>query len=497
MSILGRIPTHTKLGLPCAVLLGGCSLILNPELPTSNTTGDAGFTERSCTRNTDCAGISETTVCGAKGVCVNALTPNCGKYTGPIGQDDVVLVGSIMPIVISIGPPIEQAEELAIVEINDSGGLPGGRRLVLIECDSGGSREQGLAVADHLIDELGVPVIIGPAFSSIFIDVTTLKSAPAGVMTISPSATSPTISGIDDDGLGWRTAASDTFQGGAIADLVRLRGFTKVIALGKDDAYGRGLLNRVGEELIGELGEDNYFSLTFPDPGTTTTPDYASAVAAALGALPDAEVAVLLGTTEVAELLGLFELALSETSTAVTLNYILADGGKAEETIALAKADESLLSRVEGTESDHKNGQLFTAFSLRYQQRFSAPPGIYNANAYDAVYLVAYAMSTLPHDQAITGQQVAQAMARLVPDGAEIPAGPANINAARNMLAAGGDIDYDGVSGPLDFDLTTGEAGANVARWVVEKRDNGDFRFFNLGRYVIDPSGAGEWFEAQ
>ena len=88
-------------------------------------------------------------------------------------------------------------------------------------------------------------------------------------------------------------------------------------------------------------------------------------------------------------------------------------------------------------------------------------------------------------------------MSRLVPPGQEISAGPSSINAARNTLASGGTIDYDGASGPLDFDLAAGEAGANVARWVVEKRANGDIRFINVGRYVIDSSGSGEWTELQ
>lgn len=475
-------------------LLAGCSLALNPEIPEGTNTNDAGGNQTTCSTHSECTPLGETMVCGAAGVCVNALTSNCARYTGPLGEDNAVMVGSIMPTVgdfTSIGLPIEQAFELAVVELNDSGGLPGGRRLVLLECDSSGSRDQGLAVADHLIESIGVPVIFGPAFSSIFIDVTTLRSAPAEVMTISPSATSPTISGIDDDGLGWRTAASDTFQGVAIADLIRMRGFSKVIALGKDDAYGRGLLNRVGEELIAEIGEDNYFSLTFPDPGTTENPDLGGAVASALEAVPDPEVVVLLGTTEVAQLLDLFELGLIDTSTSV--RYILADGGKADETLALVMEDESLLSRIEGTEADHRNGTLYTAFNLRFSQRFGATAGIYTANAYDAAYMVAYAMASLPQQMPVTGRAVAQAMSKLV-TGRRVEAGPDHIAEARNTLSAGADINYEGASGPLDFDLETGEAGADVARWVIEKRaSNGEFRFVSAGRYEIDDTGRGTW----
>lgn len=478
-----------------ALSLAGCSLIINPDLGPGGGP-DAGSGVVSCTTHSDCLSLGQTHVCGPSALCVNAVSDDCPTFIGPLAEDNTVIVGSIMPTVgdfRSIGRPIEQAEELAILELNDSGGLPGGRRLVLLECDSSGSREQGIAVAEHLISTVGVPVIFGPAFSSIFIDVTTQHSAPAGVMTISPSATSPTISGLDDQGLGWRTAASDTFQGNAIADLIRLRGFTKVIALGKDDAYGQGLLNRVGEELLPELGADNYFSLTFPDPGTTPNPDFATVVINALDTLPDAEVVVLLGTTEVADILDGFELVLTESSTASSMRYIMADGGKAEQTRTLAETDESLIPRVEGTEADHKNGSLYTAFALRFQQRFGEAPGIYAANAYDAAYLVAYAMSTLPADEAPTGASVAAAMTRLTEStGRPIEAGPSNINEARNTLAGGGSIDYDGASGPLDFDLTTGEAGANVARWVIEKRANGVFRFINSGAYTVT-NNVGVW----
>lgn len=486
--------TFGTMGWSAAALIvcftAGCSLVVNPRLPVQ--TADAGTTD-ACTKNSECQPLGASMICGAAGTCVDAFSPNCVSAAGPLGDDNSIMVGSIMPTIgmfTSIGLPIEHAHELGVLEINGAGGLPGGRRLVLIKCDSGGSTDQGQLAATHLVDTVGVPVIFGPAFSSIFIDVTTQVSARAGVMTISPSATSPAISGLDDDNLGWRTAASDVAQADAIADLVSAYGFTQVIALGKDDAYGLGLLDGVNAKLSSALLPDDYKTYTFADPGGANPPDLAGLVTTALDAIPNPDAVVLLGTTEIAEIARLFEISLSNTSSVVTTRYIMADGGKADETVALTMADEDLIPRIEGTESNHKNGSLYNAFALRYEQRFGVPPGIYAANAYDAIYLVAYAMATVPESQPLTGTEISAGMARLVGNetmrSIDVEAGPPDYNMARNHLVAevANVIDFNGASGPLNFD-TNGEAPANVARWIVEKRAvNGDFRFINEGDYI-------------
>ncbi len=477
-----------------ALLLSGCSLIFSPELDNDAELGGA------CTTSADCSDDGATFVCQS-GTCINALNANCASVTGNVQAPGTIVLGSILPTIgsaASIGIPLEQAQDLAVQEINNSGGLVGNRRLAIVKCDSSGSREQGLAVATHLSTVVGVPAILGPAFSSIFIDVTTQVTAPAGVLTISPSATSQTISSLEDDGLAWRTAASDEFQGGAIADLVQLRGFTRVIALGKNDAYGNGLLNRVSAELGDQL-QDGFAPRAFPDPGVTPDPDYASVVTAALDQVPDPEVAIVLGTTEVADVVGLLETTLANSSTTgfATIRYILADGGKVDEIGDLIEADiasgsGTLIDRIEGTEPNHQNDPFFSAFGLRFQTAFGEGPGIFAANAYDAVYVLAYAASAIGAADPVTGDALATGMARLV-TGREITAGPNEIGEARTQLSSGASINYTGASGPLDFNLDTGEAGTNVTRWVYETRPNDSVRSVSQGDYTIDSMGDGTW----
>jgi branched-chain amino acid transport system substrate-binding protein len=81
-------------------------------------------------------------------------------------------------------------------------------------------------------------------------------------------------------------------------------------------------------------------------------------------------------------------------------------------------------------------------------------------SAYDAFYLVAYALYA-QGDGAVTGESLSRAIARLVPSqGAHrtIDVGIAGIFDAYNALRRGENIDLNGATGPLDFDLATGES---------------------------------------
>lgn len=423
---------------------------------------------------------------------------SCGRQIGPVDDPSSFVVGAILPLegdFASIGIPMLNAIELAVVEINETGGLGDGVRFGVIACDSSGNLEQGKRVTGYLADVKQVPLIIGPAFSGIFIDVTTTETRPRGVMTLSPSATSPLIGGLDDDGLAWRTAASDEFQGVAMADLVQMRGYERVIALGKRDAYGDGLLREFNEALGASLGESNYVSANYDNPGDVENPDYATPISDVLRQVPNPDVILLLGTTEVAELMRLFESQFEQTATSTDSRptYLFADGGKVPETLVPIAEVPSLYDRIEGTEADHQAPGPYERFALAYQQRFREPPRIYATNSYDAAYLAAYAAMAVGRRGA-TGTELAQAMSRLVV-GTIVDTGPTALGSARATLREGGSIDYNGVSGPLDFDLATGEAPANVSLWRPGRRPDGTVRFDPVPalQYLIGPNGRGTW----
>ena len=465
--------------------------------PGSGEEGGEGCTHAAC------AADDPNLVCGAAGSCVMATSPECTVLDLPQNRDNLILFGSIQPTTgdaASAGIPQENAVRLAIQEFNESG-LLGDVRFGLIGCDSAGEVERGVAAGSHLASIVGVPVIVGPAFSGIFIEVTTTVTVPSGVMTISGSATSETITTIPDDDLAWRTIASDSFQSVAIADRVRdLRaaagGTLKVAAFGKDDAYGKGLLFAVGAALEEELGEDNYFGVVHPDTANDPNASIEDTVAEALqNNFADADVVLLLGTAEITGVLSSYEDILDADGSTEQPLYIMSDGGKIDETLALVAADMSLADRIEGTIPSLENGAIFTGFRQRYAGEFGADPGAFASNAYDAAYLVSYAMYAMRNaDQTISGATISDFMSRLV-EGQEVQAGPSNLSAALTALEAGASIDYEGASGLLAFDLATGEAPSNVDRYVIDVRAADDIRFADQGQYQVVADGTGEWVD--
>ena len=68
--------------------------------------------------------------------------------------------------------------------------------------------------------------------------------------------------------------------------------------------------------------------------------------------------------------------------------------------------------------------------------------------------------------------------------GTKVEVGPANIKAAFATLGtAGGKIDIDGASGPLNFDLTLHEAPSDIDMWCVGKDGGGNPTFLSSGRF--------------
>src|SRR5205823_590615 len=111
-----------------------------------------------------------------------------------------------------------QAAQLAIDEINKAGGVLG-TTLALVNKDDGSDAAKGATAAQALVD-LKVPVVIGAAGSSISLSVAAVL-APAKVVQISESSTSPDLTTFADDGYLFRTCPSDALQGVLLAECAK------------------------------------------------------------------------------------------------------------------------------------------------------------------------------------------------------------------------------------------------------------------------------------
>ena len=66
-------------------------------------------------------------------------------------------------------------------------------------------------------------------------------AVPNGMVMISPSATSPGLSTVEDNGLFFRTAPSDARQGEVMAEILQDRGVNRVAVTYTNNDYGKGL----------------------------------------------------------------------------------------------------------------------------------------------------------------------------------------------------------------------------------------------------------------
>ena len=153
-----------------------------------------------------------------------------------------ILLGFTGPIE-SLAPGMGSAAELAWAEASASGLLLGGKKtIVSVRADSTCiDSAAATAAAERMITSDKVVGIMGADCSGVTTAVVNNVGVPNGVTMISPSATSPALSTIEDKGFFFRTAPSDARQGQVLADIVLGRGVKEVAITYTNNDYGKGL----------------------------------------------------------------------------------------------------------------------------------------------------------------------------------------------------------------------------------------------------------------
>ncbi|MEM8789501.1 MAG: ABC transporter substrate-binding protein [Pseudomonadota bacterium] len=152
-----------------------------------------------------------------------------------------VLLGYTGPIE-SLTPPMADSAELAIKEVSDSGAFLGGTTVEPVRADSTCvDAAAATAAAERLVTSDGVAAIMGAACSGVTTAVANNVAIPNGVVMVSPSATSPALSTIEDNGLFFRTAPSDARQGEVLSSILRDKGISEVAVTYTNNDYGKGL----------------------------------------------------------------------------------------------------------------------------------------------------------------------------------------------------------------------------------------------------------------
>ena len=163
---------------------------------------------------------------------------------GAAGAEEIKLgisVGFTGPLE-SLAPQMAQGAEMAMAEVTASGLLLGGSTVVPVRGDSTCiDAAAATATVERLVTAERVRGIVGGMCSGETTASLQNVAMPNGIVMISPSATSPALSTLEDNGLFFRTSPSDARQGVVMTDILLERGIKTAAVTYTNNDYGKGL----------------------------------------------------------------------------------------------------------------------------------------------------------------------------------------------------------------------------------------------------------------
>ncbi|HEX5748382.1 MAG TPA: ABC transporter substrate-binding protein [Archangium sp.] len=446
-----------------SVLATGCSFIVAPGLE--------------CETSADCL---EAQVCTER-VCM-PLPAGCQVEPYGSTDADAIRMGGLFPIHTSPEPGASEDESdvqgfnaalLALEEVNQR--TLNGKKIALYFCDTGSSKDVAEEQARWLVKEKKVAAVLTAGSSQ------TIAAAdvaiPAGVLTMSYSASSPELTAKPDTnggpvGLLWRTSPSDAIQGSVIANLLRsdsrFGAPAKVGILYVEDTYGQGLSNIISEQLSTGPTRVANRPFLYQRGGDV------KAVLDSLDMTYDPDVTVLIGFAD--DVKAILKEAANRTNLKRENGHRWFFSDSVKDKAVLADALAAAQARgFYGTAPAQGTGQAFNTFSARFTDKYKKDPAAYayTSNAYDAMYLLALGASySLSTSNAVTGAKIAEALMRVSSGASSTNTQLTNSNFTylAAELAAGRSVNIEGASGPLNFDAN-GEARAPVELWQVGDTD--------------------------
>jgi len=363
---------------------------------------------------------------------------SCGSGNNASGP---LKIGSLLPETGSLaflGPPEFAGVDLAVEEINAAGGVLGEN----IEHIRGDSGDTSSDIAQQTTDShisAGVSAIVGAASSGVSFTVID-KIASAEIVHFSPANTSPDFTNYEDDGYYFRTAPSDTFQGAVLGQLMAKEGAKNAVFLNLDDAYGNGLAKYASAAFTGTSTNIVY---------NPQAAEFSADVAKAKAANPDA--IALIGFDETAKI---FTELIKQGIGPDKVKTYLVDGNLSSN--AYKDLPAGIMTGVKATLPG-----VFADGTLQ-KRLLGVDPALtdfsYAPESYDAIILIALAAE---QGGSTDGKTIRDNLVSVSKGGTKCT----TFADCKALIADGEDIDYDGVSGPVEF------------------ADNGDPSYATMGIY--------------
>lgn len=338
-----------------------------------------------------------------------------------------IILGFTGPIE-SLTPDMAGSAEVAFKEASDSGNLLGGEKIVVVRADSTCiDAGAATAAAERLVTSEKVVAIMGADCSGVTTAIANNVAVPNGVPMISPSATSPALTTIEDNGYFFRTAPSDARQGQVLAKIVMDRGISEIAVTHTNNDYGKGLTDSFSSAYTALGGK---ISATVPHEDGKA--DYSAEVASL-----DASGAEVLAVFGYVDQGGRYMIQTSLDSGAFD-KFILADGMYGDSLLENIDGDlTGTFGTVPGTASN--GADIFKKIAADAGLNAGGP---YTGESYDAAALLVLAMQRA---RSTNGESIADNLLAVAnAPGAKIL--PGELAKGLSILNSGGPIDYVGAT---------------------------------------------------
>ncbi len=347
----------------------------------------------------------------------------------PAIADDIkvgIILGFTGPIE-SLTPDMASGAELAFSEASESGNLLGGQTVVGERADSTCvDAAAASAAAERLITSDNVAAIMGADCSGVTTAIANNVAVPNGVVMVSPSATSPALSTIEDKGFFFRTSPSDARQGQVLTDILNERGITEVAVTYTNNDYGKGL-----DESFRNAFEASGGKVSMSAAHEDGKADYSAEVGAL--AASGSEYLAVFGYIDQGGK-GIIQGSIDADAFS---NFVMADGMVGESIL------EALGSDLDGAIATLPGGASGADAFMEYANSKGVKgDGAFVPESYDAAALIVLAMQAAgsADREAIQANMMSVANA----PGEEV--GPGELGNALQILADGGEVNYQGAT---------------------------------------------------
>lgn len=377
-------------------------------------------------------------VLGAAALLLGACADDGEETPAPTDEpfEGTLNVGVILPQsgqLAFLAPPMFSGLRLAEEEINAAGGV-WGSNISLSIVDEGDPETPDVAVANAatLVRE-GVNAVVGAAASGITVNIIE-QFRDAQIIQVSPSNTGIPLDNHPARDYYFRTAPSDVMQGTVLAEEILADGYESIVIIARQDAYGEGLAAQTAE--VYERNGGAVLDTIVYDPGAADFTSVADRIREEL----DPDAIVLITFEEGLRIMS----ALIEGSLGIAdgKQWYLVDGNHDEWGDRLPEGALDGVKATAPTPADEPE-EFYGRMDEQSDEELSTY--IYGPETYDALILIALGAIKANTDDP---DAIREAMVDISRSPGTACTGFAE---CADLLAAGEDIDYNGASGPVNW----------------------------------------------